>query len=58
MNNLNYEIKIIDNFLNKDDFNDLCNINIEKDIKKGFKVYHNEIDESGIDHHQSMKIFN
>ena len=48
MNNLNYEIKIIDNFLNKDDFNDLCNINIEKDIKEGFKVYHNEIDESGI----------
>ena len=48
MNNLNYEIKIIDDFLEKDDFTDLCNINIEKDIKEGFKVYHNEIDESGI----------
>ena len=40
---LNYKIKIIDNFLNEDDFNSLCNIKIEKESNKKFKILHNEI---------------
>ena len=40
---LNYQIKIIDNFLNNDDFNSLCNIKIEKNSDEKFKTLHNEI---------------
>lgn len=48
MNNLNYKIKIVDDFLNNNDFEELCNLDIDKEIEKGFKVYHNEIDTRGI----------
>ena len=48
MDNLNYKIKILDGFLEKEDFLDLCNLDIDKEIKEGFKVYHNEINESGV----------
>ena len=48
MNNLNYKIKIVDDFLNNNDFEELCNLDIDKEIEKGFKVYHNEIDSRGI----------
>ena len=40
---LNYKIKIIDNFLNEDDFNSLCNLKVEKESNTKFKVLHNEI---------------
>ena len=40
---LNYKIKIIDDFLNKDDFNTLCNLKIEKKSNEKFKILHNEI---------------
>ena len=40
---LNYKIKIIDDFLDKDDFNTLCNLKIEKKSNEKFKVLHNEI---------------
>ena len=40
---LNYKIKIIDNFLDKDDYDKLCNLKIEKKNNEKFKVYHNEI---------------
>ena len=40
---LNYKIKIIDNFLYKDDYDKLCNLKIEKKNNEKFKVYHNEI---------------
>ena len=48
MNNLNYKIKIIDNFLSEKDFNDLNKININKNIDEGFIVYHNEINNEKI----------
>ena len=48
MNNLNYKIKIVDDFLSNSDFEELCNLNIDKEIENGFKVYHNEIDVNGI----------
>ena len=48
MNNLNYKIKIVDNFLKNSDFEELCNLNIDREIENGFKVYHNEIDVNGI----------
>ncbi len=40
---LTYKIKIIDNFLDKDDFDALCNLKIEKKDNEKFKVFHNEI---------------
>ena len=40
---LNYKIKIIDDFLDKDDFNNLCNLKIEKKSNEKFKILHNEI---------------
>ena len=40
---LNYKIKIIDNFLDKDDYDKLCNLKIEKKNNEKFKIYHNEI---------------
>ena len=33
-NTLNYKIKVIDNFLNKNDFYDLCNLNIDRNISE------------------------
>lgn len=48
MNKINYEIKVIDNFLDKDDFNELCNIKIDYNFKNKFKVYHNEINDDQI----------
>ena len=48
MNNLNYKIKIIDNFLSEKDFNDLNKININKNIDEGLIVYHNEINNEKI----------
>ena len=47
-NTLNYKIKVIDNFLNKNDFYDLCNLNIDKNISDNFKIYHNEVNNYGI----------
>lgn len=48
MNKINYEIKVIDDFLDKDDFNELCNIKIDYNFKNEFKVYHNEINNDRI----------
>ncbi len=48
MNKMNYEIKVIDNFLDKDDFNELCNIKIDYNFNNEFKVYHNEINDDQI----------
>ena len=48
MNKINYEIKVIDNFLNKNDFNDLCNLNINNKFDDEFKVFHNKINDKGI----------
>ena len=45
---MNYEIKVIDNFLDKDDFNELCNIKIDYNFNNEFKVYHNEINDDQI----------
>ena len=48
MNELNFKIKIIDNFLNEQDYNDLCNLKLDNNLKNDFKVYHNEINNNGI----------
>ena len=40
---LSYKIKIVDDFLNEDDFNELCNLKIEKNSDEKFKMFHNEI---------------
>jgi len=36
-------IKILDNFLSKEDFANICSINLEKVNKNGIRVYHNSI---------------
>ena len=48
MNKLNYSIKIVDNFLNKEDFDYLCTLHQDKDFENEFKVYHNEINDDMI----------
>ena len=48
MTELNYKIKVIDNFLNQEDYRDLCNLNLDKNFNGDFKVYHNEINNNGI----------
>ena len=45
---LNYKVKIVDNFLNKSDFEELSNLKLEKDFDGDFKVYHNKINDDGI----------
>ena len=41
---INYKIKIIDNFLNEEDFLSLCQLKIDQNTKNKFQIYHNEID--------------
>ena len=48
MTELNYKIKVIDNFLNQEDYRDLCNLNLDENFNGDFKVYHNEINNNGI----------
>ena len=48
MEKLKFKIKIIDNFLSNEDYVELCNLNIDKNLDKGFTVYHNEINEKEI----------
>ena len=48
MNKLSYDIKVIDNFLDKDDYNELSNFKFDNDFKNEFKVYHNEINDDKI----------
>ena len=48
LDKLNYKIKVIDNFLNPEDFKDLCNLEIEKETNKKFLTYHNEISDDKI----------
>ena len=48
MKNLKYKTKIIDNFLKKEDFDDLCGLNLENNFESEFKVYHNEINNNQI----------
>ena len=63
MNKLNYSIKIVDNFLNKEDFNYLCTLHQDTNFENEFKVYHNEINNdriinSSIDRNFLKKIHN
>tara|TARA_Y200000002_G_scaffold354323_1_gene334476 strand:- start:1458 stop:2087 length:630 start_codon:yes stop_codon:yes gene_type:complete len=44
---LNYNIKIIDNFLKKEDFNELSKLFLSNN-DSNFEIYHNEINNSGI----------
>ena len=44
MDKLNYKLKIIDDFLNRDDFNRLCNLDNIGNFGKEFKVLNNKID--------------
>ena len=47
-NKLSYKIKVINHFLNKNDFYDLCNLNISKNISNNFKIYSSKINDHGI----------
>lgn len=50
-NNYNFnrnKLKIIDDFLSKDDYQSLLNLDIENKINKKFNIYHNEINDNGI----------
>lgn len=63
MTKLNYKLKIVDNFLNNEDFSLLCNLNISQEFKSDFKVYHNKINnnkiyESTIDKKLLIKLHN
>ena len=42
------KIKIIDNFLDIEDFNELCSIELEKINSNQIKVYHNEINKNQV----------
>jgi len=42
------KLKIIDNFLNDEDYQDLLNLDIKNNINKKFNIYHNEINDNGI----------
>ena len=44
---LNYKIKIIDNFLKEEDFNEICKLFVDGKTKD-FEIYHNQINNSGI----------
>ena len=48
MSKINYPIEIVDDFLNKEDFNELCKLDLNKEFNKDFKVYHNKINDNGI----------
>ena len=48
MSKLNYSIKIVDNFLNKEDFNYLLNLHQDLNFKDEFRVFHNEINDDKI----------
>ena len=48
MKNLKYKTKVIDNFLKKEDFDDLCGLNLEHNFEDEFKVYHNKINNNQI----------
>lgn len=48
MKNLEYKIKVIDDFLKKDDFEALCGLNLESNKENEFKVYHNKINNNQI----------
>ena len=48
LDQLNYKLKIIDNFLNENDYKRLCDLNINKNVEKKFHVYHNEINDKGV----------
>ena len=42
------KLKIVDNFLSKNDLEALQNLNINKNIDKEFNIFHNEINNNGI----------
>ena len=42
------KIKVVDDFLNDEDFNNLVKLNINTHPVKDFNIYHNEINENGI----------
>ena len=45
---LNYRIKVIDNFLKREDYNELCKIFLNKGCSKNISVFHNEISNNGV----------
>ena len=49
--NLNFngnKLKIVDNFLSKNDFEALVNLNMDKNIDEEFNIFRNEINDNGI----------
>ena len=48
LSNLNYKVKVMDNFLSEEDFKELCNLKINQNPKEEFNILHNEINDKGI----------
>ncbi len=48
LSKLNYKVKVLDNFLSEEDFEELCNLKIDQSTKKEFNILHNEINDKGI----------
>ena len=47
MKDLKYKIEIIENFLDIEDYNNLCSIKLENKLTNGISIYHNRIDKNG-----------
>lgn len=47
-NKLKFKIKVVDNFLEKKDYKDICHLKIDRYSKKKFQIYHNEINNDSI----------
>ena len=39
--NLNYKVKVLDNFLSEEDFSELCNLKINQNTNKEFNILQN-----------------
>ena len=48
LSNLNYKVKVMDNFLSEEDFKELCNLKINQNPKEEFNILHNEINDKVI----------
>ena len=48
LNNLNYKVKVLDNFLSANDYNELCKLKFNIDRNKEINIFNNEINDNGI----------
>ncbi|MBD1150636.1 hypothetical protein IDH12_04540 [Pelagibacterales bacterium SAG-MED29] len=48
LDKLNYKLKIVDNFFHQSDYEEILNLDINKNVKKSFNFYHNEVNNNGV----------